>query len=313
LASLIASGTAHVVGVADPGAEARREAARLAPEADVVVGLEELLALEPDGVVIATPSALHAEQAIAILGLGAAVYCQKPLARTGAETRRVLAAARAADRPLGVDLCYRHTDAVGGLRLALAGDGIGRVHSVDLAFHNAYGPDKAWFTQRELSGGGCLVDLGTHLVDLGLWLTASTRAEIVSARVLAGGEPVDPDGSAVEEFATAEIDTDAGVRMRLACSWFLSAGRDCVFECTLYGTTGAVTMGNLDGSFYDFVAERWVGTRTERLSAPGEDWGARGITRWAARVADGTGFDADRARGLELVADVLDRIYDAAR
>jgi predicted dehydrogenase len=43
------------------------------------------------------------------------------------------------------------------------------VFAVDLVFHNAYGPDKPWFYDPELSGGGCVMDLGVHLVDLALW------------------------------------------------------------------------------------------------------------------------------------------------
>jgi predicted dehydrogenase len=58
-------------------------------------------------VVIATPSALHAEQSIAALTSGAAVFCQKPLGRTADEVRQVVDAARTADRLLAVDLSYR--------------------------------------------------------------------------------------------------------------------------------------------------------------------------------------------------------------
>jgi predicted dehydrogenase len=46
---------------------------------------------------------------------------------------------------------------------------LGRVFAVDLVFHNAYGPDKPWFYDPELAGGGCVMDLGVHLVDLALW------------------------------------------------------------------------------------------------------------------------------------------------
>ena len=48
-----------------------------------------------------------------------------------------------------------------------AGDRIrlGQTDAVDLVFHNAYGPDKAWFRDPALSAGGCVIDLGIHLVD----------------------------------------------------------------------------------------------------------------------------------------------------
>jgi predicted dehydrogenase len=311
--SLAAGGWAEVVGAADPDPAARAAVTAALAHVEVLADLESLLALELDGIVIATPSALHAGQAIAALQQGVAVYCQKPLARTRSETADVLAAARQADRLLGVDLCYRHADASAALREVVAGGELGSVYAVELVFHNAYGPDKSWFRQRRLSGGGCLIDLGTHLIDLALWLTGSSGAEVVSARLRAGGSPMSPEAAEVEDFAVAQLEASSGATVRLACSWFLSAGRDCVFECTLYGTEGAVSMRNQGGSFYDFVAERFTGTTAEALTTPGEDWGARGISAWAQRLAIANRFDPEAAGELEMLAGVLDGIYEAAR
>ncbi|MGN6201867.1 MAG: Gfo/Idh/MocA family protein, partial [Solirubrobacterales bacterium] len=96
--ALARDGLAQVTAVADPTAEALEAAAEAAPSAVRMGSLEELLEHDLDGIVIATPSALHADQAVAALERGLAVFCQKPLARDAAETRRVLEAARAADR-----------------------------------------------------------------------------------------------------------------------------------------------------------------------------------------------------------------------
>jgi predicted dehydrogenase len=311
--SLAARGVAEVVGAADPDPAAREAVASALDDVEVVTDLGSLLALELDGIVIATPSALHAPQAIVALEHGVAVYCQKPLARNRSETVEVLESARRADRLLGVDLCYRHTDAAAALRDVVARGELGRLYAVELVFHNAYGPDKPWFTQRRLAGGGCLIDLGIHLVDLALWLTDSASAEVVSARLRRGGGPVSQEADEVEDFAVAQLETASGATARLACSWFLPAGRDCVFECTLYGTAGAVSMRNRDGSFYDFAAERFTGTTAEALTTPGEDWGARGISAWAQRLATADRFDSEAADELETLAGVLDGIYEAAR
>ena len=142
------------------------EAGRLAPRRKLVGTLDDLVDLEVDGVVIATPSAMHAEQSIRALERGAAVFCQKPLGRTAAEVRAVVDAARAADRLLGVDLSYRFTEGMRRVRDLVRSGELGRVYAVDLVFHNAYGPDKPWFYDPALSGGGCVMDLGVHLVDL---------------------------------------------------------------------------------------------------------------------------------------------------
>src|SRR3954469_17185212 len=137
LRAIAASGIGTVVGVSDVSADAAREASEgLTPGPRVARALAELLDLGLDGVVIATPSALHAEQAIASLERGVAVFCQKPLARTAAETRRVVDAARAADRLLAVDLSYRFTDAMQQIRSLVRSGALGSVYATDLVFHN---------------------------------------------------------------------------------------------------------------------------------------------------------------------------------
>jgi predicted dehydrogenase len=169
MAAILETGLVDVAAVADPSPEMAAEALKLAPGAAHVDGLDALLDAGLDGVVIATPSALHAEQSITALERGAAVFCQKPLGRSAAEVRAVVDAARAADRLLAVDLSYRFTAGMAEIRPLLQGGELGRLYACDLVFHNAYGPDKPWFYDPVLSGGGCVMDLGVHLVDLALW------------------------------------------------------------------------------------------------------------------------------------------------
>jgi predicted dehydrogenase len=302
--ALARDGLARVTAVADPEAEALEAAVEAAPSAVRVGSLEELLEHELDGVVVATPSALHADQATAALERGLAVFCQKPLARDAAETRRVLEAARDADRLLAVDLSYRRVEALRAAHEQVASGALGRLHTVDLVFHNAYGPDKPWFTDPELAGGGCLIDLGTHLIDLALWLTGGEAAVVETARTLS------LHGHAVEDHATAELAL-GGARARLACSWFAPAGRDCVFECTAWGNEGAVSVRNVGGSFYDFRAELWRGTGAETLVEPPDEWGGRAIAAWARRLRENRGYDP-AAEELAAVAETIDAIYAQA-
>ncbi len=311
LQALAATGRADVVAVAEPDVTMRDQALAAAPGALGLDGLEALLGLDLDGVVIATPSALHAGQAVAALERGLAVFCQKPLGRDEAETRAVVQAARRADRLLGVDLSYRHLAAVAAVRGLLAGRELGRVYAADLTFHNAYGPDRAWFTQRSRAGGGCLIDLGTHLLDLALWLTDSQTVEVTGSVLMRGGAALAPDGDEVEDFALAAFALDAGVQARLACSWFLPAGRDCVIELVLYGTDGAAAVRNVAGSFYDFRAEHWRGTQTEVIAEPPDDWGGRALGQWTNALADSPSFDESADRYTALAA-VLDQVYRAA-
>jgi predicted dehydrogenase len=308
LDALARTGLVEVAAIADADRRLSREVAETSAGAVGVPGLRDLLDLDLDGIVIATPSALHAEQALAALESGAAVFCQKPLGRTAHEAHAVVDKARTADRLLAVDLSYRHTRAVAAAAELAASGELGRIYAADLTFHNAYGPDKPWFTQRDLAGGGCLMDLGTHLVDLALWLTGSSTASVSAARLLHGGRPLAPDAAEVEDFAFVQLELDAGVSARVACSWFLSAGSECVFGCTLYGTEGAVSVSNVDGSFYDFRADHHRGTGSEALVAPPDDWGGGAITRWAARLSEARAFDPT-AQELVSLAVVLDDIY----
>ena len=307
--AILEAGAAEVAAIADPSPETASEAARLATGAELVSTLDDLLDLGVDGVVIATPSARHAEQSIRALGRGAAVFCQKPLGRTAAEARGVVDAARAADRLLDVDLSYRFTEGMRRIRDAVRSGGLGRVFAADLVFHNAYGPDKPWFYDPALSGGGCVMDLGVHLVDLALWTLDFPAVAGVTATLFAGGEPVRGGRlDRAEDYAVAAIELETGVSVRIACSWRLHAGRDAVISAEFHGTEGGAALRNLGGSFYDFAAERHRGTARETLAAPPDAWGGRAAAHWAARVAAGERFDPAAER-LVAVARVLDRIY----
>jgi predicted dehydrogenase len=272
-----------------------------------VASLQDLLDRKLDGIVIATPSALHAEQARAALERGVAVFCQKPLARTAAETVAVVELARRGDTLLGVDFSYRYVDAARRIRELVRSGELGSIYAVNLVFHNAYGPDKPWFYDPTLSGGGCVIDLGIHLIDLLLWSLAPRMVSSVSARLFAHGQPL-TTAEVVEDFAWAELQLDDGVAARLACSWNLSAGQDAVIEAAFFGTRGAARLSNVNGSFYDFTAERMHGTTRECLSAPPDDWGGRALVDWARRLSVGEGYDP-AADQLIAVAEVIDAIY----
>jgi predicted dehydrogenase len=308
LEALARSACAEVHAICDVTDAAAHAAARVAPGARVVRSFDELLETGVDGMVIATPSALHAAQARAALARGMAVFCQKPLGRDGREVRAVVEAARRADRLLGVDLSYRFTAAGRALRAMVQGGDLGRVHAVNLVFHNAYGPDKAWFRDRALAGGGCVIDLGIHLMDLALWCLDWPEVEHVSARLLAGGWPLSLDPSRVEDFAAAQLTLRGGVVVQLACSWWLPAGCDAIIEASFYGSRGGASLRNAGGSFHDFVCERLAGTARHTVAAPPDEWGGRAAVDWATRLAAGAGFDPEAER-LCTVADVLDRVY----
>ncbi len=306
--AMLASGHIEAAAVADPSEAAAQAAKELAPGAHLTTRFEDLLALGLDGIVIATPSALHADQAVRALEAGAAVFCQKPLGRTAAEARAVVDAARANDRLLCVDLSYRFTEAVRAIRRLVEAGDLGRVYAADLVFHNAYGPDKPWFYDRSLSGGGCLIDLGVHLVDLALWMLDFPKVTSASGALYAKGRRLEPGEDAVEDYAVATLELEGGRTARIACSWNLDAGEDALISAAFHGEGGGARFVNLGGSFYDFRAERLQGTAREVLAEPPDAWGGRAGVDWASRLAAGERFDPEAER-LVQVAEALDSIY----
>jgi len=306
--AILETGAVEAAAIADPSPEAATAAGLLAPAAAVVNGLDGLLACDLDGLVIATPSAQHAVQSIAALERGVAVFCQKPLGRTAAEAAAVVEAARRADRLLAVDLSYRFTAGMQQIHDEVRSGALGRIFAADLTFHNAYGPDKPWFYDPALSGGGCVIDLGVHLVDLALWVLDFPAVVHVESTLLAAGAPLGAHGGQVEDYAVATLHLATGQVVRLACSWRLPAGCDAEISAAFWGDAGGGAFRNVGGSFYDFEAHAFKGPQRRRLAGPPDGWGGRAAARWAQALARGERFRGECARVVQ-VAEVLDRIY----
>lgn len=310
LEALKASGLVEIAAICDPNPEARARAAEVCPDAASTDRYEALLEQELDAVVIATPSGQHAEQCIQAFERGFAVFCQKPLARTAEETRAVVAAAQAADRLLAVDLCYRETSALRRTRELVRSGAIGVPFAAELVFHNAYGPDKSWAFDPGLAGGGCLVDLGVHLVDAALWILDFPKVERARAQIFREGAPADHDRE-VEDFATGSFSLAGGATVTLACSWRSSFGAPARIRAQFFGSRGGVAFQNVAGSFFDFECALYRGTSAETLVTPPDDWGGRAIVAWAERLVASPSFVA--TPGLLSVAEVLDSLYGRVR
>ncbi len=315
LESIAKSGLAEVIRLSDVQSEAVLKAKDLVPDADAISSFEELLESSCEGIVIATPNALHAEQARLALERGMAVFCQKPLARNAFEARQVVTTAREVNRLLGVDLSYRFVPAIRKVRDLISSRSLGHVFAIDLKFHNAYGPDKDWFYSHQLSGGGCVLDLGSHLIDLALWTLSFPRVVSVSSSLFAEGKPLEKPVQAVEDYAVAQIDLEGPTTVRLACSWKLNSGCEADIEVTFYGTSSGARMRNVAGSFYDFVSERFLGTHSEMLGSEPNDsgwgWGSLAALDWCRKLASGNGFDSE-AEHFITTAEVIDQIYGKA-
>jgi predicted dehydrogenase len=309
LEAIMNSDVATVAAIWDPSPESSLLATQISPDTATVGGCEELLQMYLDGVVIASPSALHAEQAIEALRHGHSVFCEKPLACTAAQTRAVLKEARRADRLLEIDFAYRFTAGMTNIRELIHSGALGDIYAVDLTFHNSYGPDKPWFYDSQLSGGGCVIDLGIHLIDAALWALDFPAASVARADLFARGKLLQkPVGNDIEDYAIATVELASGAVMRLACSWRLPLGQDALIHLAFHGTNGGAEFRNIDGSFYEFRAELYHGRERRQLCAPPDSWGGRAIVQWARRLSSDNRFDP-AVESVPRVAEIIDAIY----
>lgn len=218
-----------------------------------------------DAVVICTPNAFHVAQAQAAFAVGKHVLVQKPLALTAGDARATVGTANHAGKLLFVDYSYRYLDTVRVLREALPSIGLPR--RISGAFHNIYGPRKGWFFDPLLSGGGALVDLGVHLLDLALDLLHP------AVTVLERAELSHTQGLQVEDAARLVLRLD-GVRMHVDTSWNANRPRT-EMALELEGERGRLRWENVDGSFFRFrtlhddrcLLERETPLRTDTLRA----------------------------------------------
>lgn len=296
--------------IVDPSSENAAEALKSAENARLESSYSAMVQDENlDGIVIATPSAMHAQQSMEALTAGKAVFCQKPLGRTAAEVREVVKAASDADKLLAVDLSYRYARAFQEIQKIVSNEELGDIFAVDLVFHNAYGPDKEWFYDISRSGGGCVMDLGIHLVDFALWCLGFPEITQINSKLFYKGRKLEKLEEQVEDYASVSMTSANNTVINMQCSWHLPAGRDAVIEARFYGTEGGAAVRNVNGSFFDFTAEKYEGTQTHTLVSPPDDWSGRAGVAWAEKLLKGGGFDPQNAKELIRTAEIIDRIY----
>ncbi len=308
LQAAVESGLADIILLSDPSEQCLTEAVKIVTDVKISTSFNDVIN-DPlaEGVVIATPSALHKEQAVQAFQKGKAVFCQKPLGRNSEEVKAVIEAAREANKLLGADFSYRYTAAFQKILAVIHSGELGKIFAVDLKFHNAYGPDKPWFYDKQLSGGGCVLDLGIHLIDLMLVALDFPEVQEVKSILSAKGNMITGEQE-VEDFATALLTLENDTSVQLACSWNLPAGCEAIIEASFYGTKGGVAMKNVAGTFYDFTAERYWGTKTETLVSPPDAWGGRALIHWIKKLSDNDTFNTDAEQYLQS-ALIVDKIY----
>ncbi|MFC4874029.1 Gfo/Idh/MocA family protein [Negadavirga shengliensis] len=305
------SGMAEICQICEPS-EINAKAALQACTNGARIRSEDEIINDPeiDGVVIATPSALHARQAINALEAGKAVFCQKPLGCTSTDVQKILDAAKDHDKLLEVDFSYRHCQAFRYLMDTVKSGNLGEIFAVDLVFHNAYGPDKNWYYDTGLSGGGCVMDLGIHLLDMAFHCLSFPEIIDVQSDLFHQGRRLAKNKAhnQPEDYAHVCLQSP-GTSFNLQCSWNLHAGKDAIIKAVFYGTKGGAAFKNSGGSFYEFRAEKYEGTKSRYIDTPDDDWGGRAGIKWLQKLHEGRGYDPQVSKEILSITKTIDRIY----
>jgi predicted dehydrogenase len=244
----------EVVALADVNRAAAEETAAQFEVPGVHVDYRKMLRAEKlDAVSICTPAAFHCEQSVAALKRGLHVLCEKPLCLSTAECRRISAAARGSRRVFMTAQHLRFGGESVALKKFLKGSPLGEIYYVHCRALRRRGlPAKPTFTSRKLSGGGPLLDIGVHILDLAWWLMGGPEAVAVSGftsdRLIRRGGKLwnawgawDPRKTDVEDFACGLIRFRNDAVMFLESSFLLNMKERSVFTAQLCGTkAGAI-------------------------------------------------------------------------
>ena len=291
---------------------------------------QELIA-DPDveAVTVAVPNILHVPVALAALEAGKHVMVEKPLAPTAEEGQRIIDAAREANRVLGVVFNRRGRQDVQLVKREVERGALGEVYHARAFWMRRSGIPGlwTWFTSKGMAGGGPLIDLGIHVLDLALWVLGNPVARRVSAATYAELGPqgrgqwqggrfkiVPGETYEVEDFATAFIRFDGGLTLQLDASWAAYTGHGDDFGLALLGDNGGAEIHARDyaqtGTLRFFGEIDGVPTVTEPrlLERHGHGEVFRGFIE---SVLDGTPMSPSGEEGLDRVR-LIQAIYRSA-
>lgn len=211
-----------VTAIYDPDGQRSRALAQQFAIPTVCASLEELLACPVDLVLVACPNALHAPVTIAALEAGRHVLCEKPMAIDAAAAAAMAATARRTGKQVMIGFNNRFRPDISTLYALVRSGRIGRVQAIYGGWlrRNGVPGAQTWFTRRSLSGGGALIDLGSHLVDIALWLVDAAPVDVACTLGFSAPGPGSARWYTPLESATAysgcDVETSAHARARLA-------------------------------------------------------------------------------------------------
>ncbi len=240
----------RILACADIHEETARRAAAEFDVPRVVTDYHELLAMDDIGAVsICTPNYLHMQPTIDALEAGKHVLVEKPLAMNATEGAAMVEAARRTGKKLQVGFMTRFQSPAQALKRFVAAGEMGRIYFARAQAMRRRGiPGWGVFTQKDLQGGGPLIDIGVHILDLTLWLMGHPKPLFCSGQTYAEFGPRegvlglmgqwDPKIFTVEDFAVGFVRFENGATLVLESSFCANQEQRDHFNTELFGTEG---------------------------------------------------------------------------
>ncbi len=258
-----------VVAIADPNAERLSKIKSTYNVPHAYSNWQELVERDDlDIVSVATPNYLHMPIAVAALQSGKHVLTEKPIAANAADALAMVEAAEANQRVLEVAFNHRHRGDVQTLKRIIDDGTLGSIYYAKSYWMRRRGVPAwgGWFAQHELAGGGPMIDLGVHMLDMALYLMGEPEVLSVTASVYSELAPRGRGASGplkgsfdVEDLGSAFIRLSGGATLILEASW---AGY---------------------GRHYDDFGVELFGSDAGAFSIPAKTTPCACITTWAAR------------------------------
>lgn len=192
-----------------------------------------------DAVVIATPTNTHKEIAIDCMAAGKDILVEKPLARSYDEAKEIVDAAKKYKKKLMVGMNLRYRPDTMLLRSIINSSEIGEPFYAKCGWIQSQSSEEKWFTKKEESGGGVIIDLGIHLLDLALWLMNFPQVSSVSCKNYYHFT------KNVEDTSISFIKFKDGSLINIEVSWSLTTNKDN-FYLNVYGTKGSTCLNPLN-------------------------------------------------------------------
>ncbi|MCE5259474.1 MAG: Gfo/Idh/MocA family oxidoreductase [Chloroflexi bacterium] len=308
-----------IVAICDQNEPLLAEYQTLYPQAKAYTSYEELLAAGGlDGVSVALPNFLHAQVTIAALRAGCNVLCEKPMALNAAQAAEMLRTSQETDKKLMIHFNYRFSPPSRFLKRYVDEGHLGQIYYAKTHWLRANGIPKlgGWFGIKELSGGGPLIDLGVHRLDLAMWLMGYPKAKAVSAYTsgLLGARIARDAGAKYdcEDLTAALIRLENGTVINLEVSFAGGTDKDQDMVTGIYGTNGAAIQRNRgEGYEFEAVALQNIAGALSQVNPKYFERCPSAIEHFVNCIIKDCQPEASAENGLEMMR-IIDAIYRSA-